>query len=241
MTNKIRTLTASEFEQYVAELVQALKFAKQGIVYRNRRFAGIRQPGVYEIDVALEIQLDPAINFTLIVECKNWKRRVDRPIVQKLAQTRDAIGADKAAIASPLGFTKEAKEVARTLGIALWVITLHEWIVWYSNYPFYRAALSLESLENDRSRNWAKKPAAIRLVCWSPDQLEMFPQELDLPAHLRWARFFSIARVVDNVRDARDELVQKLPREVFGSRRPKWELCAHPCVIGVWNGLPVEE
>ena len=42
--------------------------------------------------------------------------------MQKLAQTRDAIGAHKAPIASPSGFSKGAIDVAETLGIALWVI-----------------------------------------------------------------------------------------------------------------------
>jgi hypothetical protein len=36
-------------------------------------------------------------------------------MVQQLAQTRDAITAQKAAIASPVGFTKDAMTVARDL------------------------------------------------------------------------------------------------------------------------------
>jgi hypothetical protein len=61
------------------------------------------------------------------VECKRWSRPVDRPVIQKLAQTRDAIAAHKAAVASPVGFTGEAVDVAAVHGIALWVISEASW------------------------------------------------------------------------------------------------------------------
>jgi Restriction endonuclease len=128
---KVKPLTPKQYEAYVGELVRKLDFAKTGKVELNRRFKGVRQPGAYEIDVALEVQLAEAIRFLLIVECKNWKRPVDRPVVQKLAQTRDAIGADKAAIVSPVGFTDEACSVARSLEVALWIIRLGEWVTVY--------------------------------------------------------------------------------------------------------------
>ena len=120
-------MTAVEFEEYVTNVVSELDFLKGGVVLRNHRFAGIRQPGQYEIDIALTTKLGGTIEFLLVVECKNWNRPVDRPVVQKLAQTRDAIAAHKAAIASPLGFTSEAVEVARANGIALWVLSKSSW------------------------------------------------------------------------------------------------------------------
>jgi hypothetical protein len=58
----------------------------------------------------------------IIIECKNWSRPIDREEIQKLIQTRDAISAHKAAFASPTGYTKEADEVAKANGVALWVI-----------------------------------------------------------------------------------------------------------------------
>jgi Restriction endonuclease len=121
------TMTPSEYEAHVAELVRQLDFFENGCVYRNRKFAGVRQPGEYEIDVAVQTKLSGKLDFLLIIECKNWSRPVDRPVVQKLAQTRDAIAAHKAAVVSPVGFTKEAVDVARTLGIALWVISQASW------------------------------------------------------------------------------------------------------------------
>jgi hypothetical protein len=77
---------------------------------------------MYEIDIAVELFLSQHVFFRMIVECKNHRRPVTRPVVQQLAQTRDAIAAHKAAIASPTGFSGEAMHVARDLGIALWVM-----------------------------------------------------------------------------------------------------------------------
>lgn len=140
-------MTPGEYEEYVAELVRQLDFCQHGEVYRNKRYRGTRQPGEYEIDVSVEFSYDGVLDFLLIVECKNWNRPVDRPIVQKLAQTHDAIAAHKAAIASPIGFTKEARDVAHVHGIALWVISRVNWqIVMSARQP------SQECVERYRDR-----------------------------------------------------------------------------------------
>ncbi len=119
-------MTSKEFEVYVALVIQNLTITENARVFQNRRFEGKRQSGQYEIDIAVEFRLEDILDLLLIVECKNWKRPVDRPVIQKLAQTRDAISAHKAAVASPVGFTKEAFEVSRDLGIALWVVSFAE-------------------------------------------------------------------------------------------------------------------
>lgn len=119
-------MTPQEFEEYVALVVQNLKITENARVSRNRKFEGKRQSGRYEVDIAVEFNLEHMLDLLLIVECKNWKRPVDRPVVQKLAQTMDAISAHKAAIVSPVGFTREAVEVSRDLRIALWVVSFAE-------------------------------------------------------------------------------------------------------------------
>jgi hypothetical protein len=118
-----RGLTPAEYEDYVEAVLRELNWWKNACVFRNRRYPGLRQPGEYEIDIAFEVKLSEVIFFRVIIECKNWKRPVTRPVVQNLAQTRDAIGAHKAAIASPVGFSDEAIQVARAHGIALWILT----------------------------------------------------------------------------------------------------------------------
>ena len=112
-----------DYEQFVARVLACLKCFRSATLSRNRRFQGVRQPGSYEVDIALEITLDDVVSIFVIVECKNWRRPVDRPVIQKLVQTRDAIAAHKAAVVSPIGFTPQAIEVARAHGVALWVVT----------------------------------------------------------------------------------------------------------------------
>jgi hypothetical protein len=116
-------LTPKEYEQLVAENVTS-DFAsfENAELYRNKRFEGIRQPGKYEIDVAVRISIAGAVDYLTIFECKHLNRKVDRPIVQKLIQTRDAISAHKCVVVTNKGYTEEAIQVARANGVGLWLI-----------------------------------------------------------------------------------------------------------------------
>jgi restriction endonuclease len=113
-------MTSSEYEQYVTKIVRQFGFCKHAKISNNRRFQGKRQPGEYEIDIAVEVRFSEAIYFLMIIECKYWNRPVDRPVIQALAQTRDALSAHKAVVATVQGFSKEAISVAEAHGIALW-------------------------------------------------------------------------------------------------------------------------
>ncbi len=135
----------SEYEQLVEQLLRDLEGFDGWKLHRNRKYPGVRQPGDYEIDIALEADLHDIASLLFIVECKNWKKAVDRPVVQKLAQTRDAVGAHKAAIASPVGFSAGAVAVARVHGIALWVVAKNRMycilrytplteVIWYNSW-----------------------------------------------------------------------------------------------------------
>jgi hypothetical protein len=122
-------MSPSDYEAYVEALVRQLDLGPEVSVERNARVRGMRQPGEYEIDVVVRARLAGMIDFFMIVECKNWSRPVDRPVVQKLVQTRDAVAAHKAAIASPVGFSREAAEVAQANGVALWVMSSAQWTI----------------------------------------------------------------------------------------------------------------
>lgn len=119
-----RTSTAArDYEKLVAAVIAEMGEFKGAVVYRNRRYEGVRQPGVYEIDIAVEHDLFGRLKLFYLIECKRLSRPVDRPAVQKLAQTRDALSAHKAIIVSISGFSSEAVAVAESLGIALWTLT----------------------------------------------------------------------------------------------------------------------
>ena len=213
---QLTPLTPSEYEMLVEKLVGELDFAKSGKIRRNHKYEGVRQPGLYEVDVAVDVDLADAISFRLIIECKNWKRPVDRPVIQKIAQTRDAISADKAAVVSPLGFTKEAVEVARALGVALWVVTLHEWVIVYANGG---VAFRLSEVAADADRDWVKRPAQARLHAWNPYSVQALPKIPDLPEPVSWARFVDVDRWDrDIVEVLAGELVKKLLKRDPGDR-----------------------
>jgi Restriction endonuclease len=113
-------MTSSDYEKYVTQIVRQFDFCKHAKISNNRKFQGKRQPGEYEIDIAVEVRFSEAVDFLMIIECKYWNRPVDRPVIQSVAQTKDAISAHKAVIATVQGFSKEAISVAEAHSIALW-------------------------------------------------------------------------------------------------------------------------
>lgn len=122
-------MSPQDYEKYVEQAVRQLDLGPDTEIRRNAILPGVRQRGRYEIDVAVKSRLSGTIDFLMIVECKNWSRPVDRPIVQNIAQTRDAVGAHKAAVVSPVGFSEEAIAVAQDLGVALWVLSETQWTI----------------------------------------------------------------------------------------------------------------
>jgi hypothetical protein len=112
-----------EYENYVAKVIENFERFKGATIERNIIRTGISQPGKYEIDIEVTIPLD-LFEFKIIIECKNWKRPVGRDVVQKFHDTKKAINANKAAIVSPKGFTKEAFQLAKHHSIDLWVLNL---------------------------------------------------------------------------------------------------------------------
>ena len=117
-------MTSKEFENYTLTVINQLKLTENARVEKNARLKGVRQSGTYEIDIAVYYRVADLIDIKLLIECKNWGRPVDRPVIQKIVQTKDAVSAHKAAVVSPVGFTKEARDVAKDLGVALWVLSI---------------------------------------------------------------------------------------------------------------------
>lgn len=122
-------MSPKEYERYVEELLRHLEFGPAAVIRRDDSIPGVRQPGEYQIDISVRSKVAGKIDFLLIVECKNWIRPVDRPVVQKIVQTRDAVAAHKAAVVSPVGFTQGAVDTAAANGVALWVVSRTQWMV----------------------------------------------------------------------------------------------------------------
>jgi hypothetical protein len=116
----------NEFEEVVNSIIKNFERFRGTTILRNQRFLGIRQPGIYEIDIAAKISLENLVELFLIVGCKNWKRPVPRSVVHNVFHTKEALNAQKAIVVSHTGFTKQAIEVAESLGVVLWVIEKEE-------------------------------------------------------------------------------------------------------------------
>ena len=115
-------MKGKDYEDLVALVVAQLDLPANKQIAIRTTLTGVRQPGEYEIDIAVRFRISDALDFLLIVECKGRQRPVDRPVVQNLIQTRDAVAAQKAVLVSHSGFTSEAVDVAKSENIALWIV-----------------------------------------------------------------------------------------------------------------------
>lgn len=114
----------SEYEALVrGHVVTEFSGIKGATILLNERVDGVRQPGKYEIDIGVRMSISD-VHYLTIVECKLLSRKVDRPIIQKIIQTRDAISAHKAIVVTNIGFSEEAESVARANGVGLWIVGL---------------------------------------------------------------------------------------------------------------------
>ena len=129
-------MSPDEYEGLVERQISGDYAAVAGAtVTRNERVKGVRQPGMYEIDVGVRMKIADIEYFT-IIECKLLSRKVDRPIIQKIIQTRDAIAAHKAIVVTNIGFSPEAEQVARANGVGLQIVGLEaRMTVWGHSGP----------------------------------------------------------------------------------------------------------
>lgn len=102
-----------DLEKYVTQLHGAT-------ARHNVRLQGT-SGATYQIDCLIEFRhgLHP---IRIIVECKDWRRPVDRPEVDKLISVAEDCGASRAAIFSAWGFTEGSKLKARHKNIGLYWI-----------------------------------------------------------------------------------------------------------------------
>jgi len=79
---------------------------------------------LHQIDV-LTTHTDGSHNYDTAIECKNWKQKVNKDTVMKLAAIIDDAGISKGIIVTRSGFTKDGLEYAKFKNIGL--VILREW------------------------------------------------------------------------------------------------------------------
>lgn len=110
-------LSPGEYEQAVKAILDA---AAGGVVaYSSRHLEPIAgNDGDYIFDVTARFQA-LGVAFLVLVECKRYRRRVERQEVQVLWAKMQSVGAQKGMLFATAGFQQGAVEFAQAHGIAL--------------------------------------------------------------------------------------------------------------------------
>ena len=180
-------VTPREYEDQVrAWLSQAT--APNRINWTSRKVISGRG-GDYEIDVVGEMSLLRGARFRILVECKRWRRRVDRDVVLALAQKLRNTASHKGFIFSTSGFQRGALDVAVEEGIATLIfevgnaryetrfVVLHhdppDWI----RFPSYAAYLVSTSGDSTISMSRVSSDDTGTLAEWMRESMSDLTQE----------------------------------------------------------------
>jgi restriction system protein len=148
-------LTPDEYELLVKRCLD-LDAAKAGLLdYQSQHKESIEGPdGEYEIDVTLRFSALGADYLTL-VECKHYKRRVEREKVMALWAKLLSLGGHKGIMFSTAGFQSGAIEFAKAHGIAL--VELADG----------RTSYLIKSFTGNGQIPWDMMPPHVpKVVCW---------------------------------------------------------------------------
>lgn len=112
-------ITDKEFEEFCMETLKAFS-KKENMenfsICSNQHFAVA--DGTYQIDIVFEYTIMNIKN-RVLVECKKYKRSVERKVVAELRDKVNSIGANKGIVMSTSGFQSGAVEYAKAHGITL--------------------------------------------------------------------------------------------------------------------------
>ena len=105
-----------QYELLVTDLLKQLTGIEGIVVQHRKKYVG--KTATHEIDISFVYRLDE-LHILCLVECKNWKRPVQKRDVLAFLATIQDIGAHKGIIVASGGFQDGAIAVARANGIAL--------------------------------------------------------------------------------------------------------------------------
>jgi hypothetical protein len=109
--------TWPEFEQLMEKLQRV--FFPNSTVQRNVRIHGQHSRRMREIDIAIRQKVGIQ-NLLIIVECKQWRRKIDVKAVEAFASVRQDVGAHMAMMIASEGFSRSAKHMADAKQISLY-------------------------------------------------------------------------------------------------------------------------
>ncbi|MBL8020735.1 MAG: restriction endonuclease [Leptospirales bacterium] len=105
-----------EFEQIVEQIYRSLH--QDAVITRNEKLPGRRSGELRQIDITIRANV-AGHKILVIVECKNYSRKVDVKKVDESFGMLDDVGAQKAVLVARKGFSKTAIQRARRSAIDL--------------------------------------------------------------------------------------------------------------------------
>ncbi|WP_217595561.1 restriction endonuclease [Cohnella sp. GbtcB17] len=115
----VASISALEFEKYCVEILEAYAEAEALKDFKILHNQKVRtHDGEYQIDIVAEF-VALSVDFKVIIECKRYKRPVEREKIVVLADKVRSLGAHKGILISTSGFQSGATEYAKQHGIAL--------------------------------------------------------------------------------------------------------------------------
>lgn len=94
-------------------------FHPSAAVERNAKLQGRISNRLRQIDIAIQQTFGPQ-TLLIIVECKQWRRKIDVKAVEGFAGVMEDVGAHAGIMVSPKGFTAAARTVAKRKQISLY-------------------------------------------------------------------------------------------------------------------------
>jgi len=116
-----------KFEELAAEIQRDL--ASDAVVKHNDKIRGKITKNIRQIDITIRKKIGQ-FEMLIVIDCKDYKRKVDVKAVGEVMELAEDVGANKTAIIAPNGFTKSAVARAQAAGVDL--LTLvdtrdHDW------------------------------------------------------------------------------------------------------------------
>lgn len=125
MAAEDRSLTALEYEQFVAESFAALNQAGFGTVTRNKHITGLKSGHDHQFDIAIELEII-GLQIIVVVECKHYRRRVEISDLLEFASRIDDVSAHKGVMVTTVGYQEGAIRIAKANRITLMVTAPEE-------------------------------------------------------------------------------------------------------------------
>jgi Restriction endonuclease len=132
---RVGVTDADLYERFVQGLYYQYLLPGDGLgtkytLHHRKSYIGLKTGNTHEVDLSFEAHIG-SMRFLILIECKYYRRRVGKEIVEELHARIDDIGAHKGAIVTTVGFQKGALNAAKAYGIALIIATVSP--DWFEN------------------------------------------------------------------------------------------------------------